>query len=377
MSAMLNMTPSDKVKKIERIGRIVEENSEFKTDNALKKVTKLGKIVENVQKTPLTNINQENMSVSGRSALQEQRVFTEYNKPKTLEDVKVLRSIGEKSINQFTSDEIEKSQKWAYDFYNRMGVKSPFFRAWYGEWRAYDIKPAEIVTFSYGENPKINTQKRTVYNGELKHHITVDAAVFDDSMHYATINGDKKPILKLLGKIDEILAKGILLDTQISQANKSQKKGSTQFMHYLYTPVSVNGAPFIAKMTVEEYDLTSKTRAYNLQKIEMSDLSRAQFSQMIEKNRGKYAYKSDALSIAQLYEFVKSKDTRFVSAPEISPLLLNEDGTPKVLYHGTNAEFTVFKESTDGALGKGIYFVEIREYAQAFFDKEICAYSVY
>jgi hypothetical protein len=48
------------------------------------------------------------------------------------------------------------------------------------------------------------------------------------------------------------------------------------------------------------------SKAYNLPKIELSDLSRAQYSQMIENNREKYAYKSDALSVAQLYEFVNS-----------------------------------------------------------------------
>ena len=80
-----------------------------------------------------------------------------------------------------------------------------------------------------------------------------------------------------------------------------------------YTPISINGVPFIAKLSVEEYDLTGKTRAYNLQRIELSNLSRAQFSEIIQENREKYAYKSDALSVAQLYEFVKSKDEYFES----------------------------------------------------------------
>ena len=79
-------------------------------------------------------------------------------------------------------------------------------------------------------------------------------------------------------------------------------------MHYLYTPISINGAPFIAKLTVEEYDLTGQVRTYNLQRIELSDLSRAQYSQMIENNREKYAYKSDALSVSQLYGFVNTFD---------------------------------------------------------------------
>ena len=280
--------------------------------------------------------------------------YSEYDKPITLKDIEILRSIGRKSINDFDSDDLKKSQKWAYKFYKeqRLGTKSPFFRAWFGEWRAYDLNPAEIVSFAYGENRPLNKKTRNVYNKELRQNITIDDDVFEDSVHYATLNGDKKPILKLLGKIDEILAKGIPLDTRISNANKGNKKGSTQFMHYLYAPVSVNGAPFIAKLTIEEYDLTSQKRSYNLQKIEMSDLSRAQFSQIIENNREKYAYKSDSLSVSQLYDFVKRKDKNFSPAPEISPedakKLLNKDGTPKVFDY-TMEDGSVIKVFKNGA----------------------------
>ena len=77
-------------------------------------------------------------------------------------------------------------------------------------------------------------------------------------------------------------------------------------------------------MTVEEYDLTGQVRTYNLQRIELSDLSRAQYSQMIENNREKYAYKSDALSVSQLYGFVKTFDNDFTPAPEVSEYMLNE-----------------------------------------------------
>ena len=138
--------------------------------------------------------------------------------------------------------------------------------------------------------------------------ITVDNTVIEDSLHYAKKNGDEKHIRKLLGKVDEILEKGILLDTQISGKTSGNKKGSAQFMHYLYTPVSINGAPFIAKLSVEEYDLSGKSRAYNLQRIELSALSRAQFAEMISQNREKYAYSADALSVSQLFDFVKQKD---------------------------------------------------------------------
>ena len=293
--------------------------------------------------------------------------FTEYDKPITIEDIQTLRSIGRKSINNFTSDYIEKAQKWAYKFYQQLGEKSPFFRAWFGDWRAYDISAANVVSFAYGENPKLNYSKRFIACKELNAKILVDETVINDSVSYAKKNGDEKQIRKLLGKVDEILSNGILLDTRISERNSGNKKGSTQFMHYLYTPISINGAPFIAKLSIEEYDLTGKTRAYNLQRIELSEVSRAQYSQLIAENREKYAYTSDALSVAQLFDFVKQKDKNFTPNP-VDQHLVNEDGTPKKFYHGTNEKFTEFNPDEIALREGSFFFAENREDAKAYGD---------
>ena len=120
-------------------------------------------------------------------------------------------------------------------------------------------------------------------------------------------------------------------------------------MHHLYCPVSVNGAPFLAKLIVEEYDVDGKTRAYNLRQIKMPNLQRAQFSQMLVENREVYALQNGALTVAQLYDLVKTYDKNFIPGREVSPAVLNEDGTPKVLYHQTNADFTIFDARHEGA----------------------------
>ena len=48
-------------------------------------------------------------------------------------------------------------------------------------------------------------------------------------------------------------------------------------------------------------------------------------------------------TVADILSFVKTYDKDFTAAHDVSPELLNEDGTPKVFYHGTGANFTVFK----------------------------------
>ena len=50
-------------------------------------------------------------------------------------DIRNIQSIPRKSVNDFTSADIEKTEAFARKYYNEMGNKSPFFRAWFGDWR--------------------------------------------------------------------------------------------------------------------------------------------------------------------------------------------------------------------------------------------------
>lgn len=119
------------------------------------------------------------------------------------------------------------------------------------------------------------------------------------------LTATKKQILQVLGRIDEIVKNAVLLDTQVSKKDKSNKKGSTSFMHYLYTPITVNNAPFLVKLTVEEYGTENNKRGYNVLRIKMSSLQASQFSKMIRKSRKVGSSVMDAISVADLYSFVK------------------------------------------------------------------------
>ena len=52
--------------------------------------------------------------------------------------------------------------------------------------------------------------------------------------------------------------------------------------------------------------------------------------------------------------------------PEIASKVVNEDGSPKIMYHGTTQDFSVFRQSQSGALGKGIYLSESKDFARGF-----------
>ena len=48
------------------------------------------------------------------------------------------------------------------------------------------------------------------------------------------------------------------------------------------------------------------------------------------------------IRVADLYAIVKTFDKYFVAGKDVNPALLNEDGTPKVFYHGTDTRFDAF-----------------------------------
>ena len=71
-------------------------------------------------------------------------------------------------------------------------------------------------------------------------------------------------------------------------------------------------------------------------------------------------------SISDLYGFVKKFDNEFSPAPDVNPVLLNEDGTPKVFYHGTNSQFTSFSPEEMSSREGSYFFAENKEDAAAY-----------
>ena len=59
--------------------------------------------------------------------------------------------------------------------------------------------------------------------------------------------------------------------------------------------------------------------------------------------------------------------------PENASKVVNDDGTPMVVYHGTNAEFTAFdkRKAKNGVFGKGFYFTPSKGRAKAYGSAKI------
>ena len=159
----------------------------------------------------------------------------------TLEDVNTLRNIGRKSINAFTSEEIRATEAWARKFYRELGTKSPFFRAWFGDWRANDETQVSVTQITDKAIPR-----GLVKNTDTGWEINISNVGIRSTISHA---GRKRISQTALNNADELLMSAVLLDSEVSTV--TGKKGPfTAFMHKLYAPFYVNGDEYIAKLSV-------------------------------------------------------------------------------------------------------------------------------
>ena len=330
------------------------------------------------------NKEQKNTADEGGVKKSEREKFAEYNKPITLDDIKVLRSIGRKSINAFTAEEVETAQKWAYKFYKQLGTKSPFFRRWFGDWRAYDdgtakfksnIQRLSLQTPQQAKEYFNNGVKnKTLFRGDVKNDdtgfvINVGAHVYNDTLTYSNRelsrhnNVDDYQIrLSILSNIQTIVKFSILFDTEIAlKGDKESQNMYQSFFHKFYTIAEFDGKQYLVKLTVDELNSDSTTRrAYNVNDIKISPVAVSQVYKPADTTDDSGDLFS-TISISDLFNLVKNYDAEF--KPKHVNKALIENGKPKVFYHGAkkNGGFTEFRSWQ--------YFTDNKTYAERYAER--------
>jgi hypothetical protein len=278
----------------------------------------------------------------------------------TESDVITLRSIGRKSVNDFTAEDIKKAEPFARKYYAEMGAKSPFLRAWFGDWRARDNTKVSIANVKGNERGKVK-------NTDTGWEIQVSSKVFNETKsHTFNKNETAKPYLNY---INDIVKKAVLLDSYIIPEGKTKSVNSAM-MHSLYAIADMGNGNELIKLYVEELndvnnDGTIK-RAYQLQNIARQQLNAKGSEKILAQSTAAVEY-----TVSQLFDLVKSYDKNF--KPGNASKVVNDDGTPKVVYHGTNSDFSVFDitksrsydETSDYDL-PGFYFSENSEEAGSY-----------
>ncbi len=120
------------------------------------------------------------------------------NKGLNRNTIQALQGITQKSINSLTSAELQNAAPVAKRYWEQLGVKSPFFRAWFGDWRVNDTTPIEIAD-------KAGSTRKSHHNNDTGWEIRVSRQIFNETMaHNAEKNTSARPYLPY---IDDIIKK--------------------------------------------------------------------------------------------------------------------------------------------------------------------------
>ena len=346
----------------------------LKLREALKSLEEVQEVFDNALENSIRNMRdalaeaenaktRENLDVLEKQAEKEglqlseeiEERYADYDKPITVYDVEVLRSIGRKSINSFTSEDIQKAAKWAYKFYKELGTKSPFFRAWFGDWRANDTSPVGVAEIpQYVATNEARKQNRgLVQNGDTKWDIRISREGETNTISHS---GAERFSEYGLSGIKQLIENAVLLDSEVHEHHSNNAKNDMiAFDHKLYALGKGSGGNIgLYKITVEEaYQDGShpgNRKFHNLKYIEkVAEASADALAEKFRSGGSTMRSSTTAYTISDLYSFVKRFDKDFTAAHEVNPALLNEDGTPKVFYHGTADHFTEFLPGKRGA----------------------------
>ena len=279
--------------------------------------------------------------------------YKDFDKPITEKDVEVLREIGRKSVNDFSPKDLKSAQKWAYKFYKELGVKSPFFRAWFGDWRAKDNSAVKVATIpEYTASNEARKQNRgIVNNADTGWDIRISRNGETNTISHS--GGERMSEYGLAG-VRQLVENAVLLDSEVHEHHSNNATNDLiSFDHKLYALGESNEGVGLYKVTVEEYYQSQKQpgdkRFHNLKYIEK--VAEVSADALAERNRsGGSTMRSSTTtySISDLYDFVKRYDKDYTVGKSANQLLLNADGTPKVVYHGTNTEFWTFDLARSG-----------------------------
>ena len=275
-----------------------------------------------------------------------QKRLTKGSQHITANDVAVLQSIGRKSVSRFTSNDIKKAEKWARVLYSELGAKSPFFRTWFGDWRENDTSQIGVVNIPeyVGTNDARKQNRGTFINSDTGWNIRVSRQGETNTISHS---GEGKMSEYGLSGIKELVENAVLLNSEVHEHhNNDPRNDLIAFDHKLYTIGFRESEIGLYRVTVEEsfHDPKHANERvfHNLKYIEKVATVGGRFADFNLHGVSTSDDIATTYNVADLYRFVKKYDNDFSGAGKPNEAMLNEDGTPKIVYPITDAKFTMF-----------------------------------
>ncbi len=267
------------------------------------------------------------------------------DRPITADDVQSLRSIEpkRKSVQNMLEQEVAQTTKFEAMLGSEMGAKFAYeMRNSNNEWRNDDTQTVNVINISERSFPqgiadlrrsenisKIN--RGTFVNKDTGIEIafgrnaigeTIAKAIQDDKRHRSV-----EARVAALYQMQEIIENAICFDSEISDYDpitSKNKSPNTLFMHKMYGVMNYKGEPYLADLTIEEmYSRNSAThnleatsnKVHSFKDIKITPMKPGLNPRDQMQNGIGSVSLGATISIAQLYDFVKTYDEDFFENP--------------------------------------------------------------
>ncbi|HWR30202.1 MAG TPA: hypothetical protein VN631_10255, partial [Negativicutes bacterium] len=232
--------------------------------------------------------------------------------------------------------------EWAKKYWHDVGVKSPFFMRWFGNWRVNDQTLVTSVSVNSTKIRQAVIKARKQYgeyiNRDTGFNLRVNATSISESIAKAN-NYNNATTLLALQNTGKILENAILVDTEINiKPTQNARKARIPFYHVFYSAIEINGKPYLAKSKVSESFDPQRTNyrpLYHLETIEIGSLA----PRVTSTHKATSHPISVDLTVANLMNHVKPEHQ--VNISDVSKVV-DGAGKPLVVYHGTQHDFSRF-----------------------------------
>ncbi|MBQ9882261.1 MAG: hypothetical protein IJM42_06615 [Synergistes sp.] len=229
---------------------------------------------------------------------------------------------------------LEGRSTWAAKYWQELGAKSPFFRAWFGDWRENDVTPVQSVDLT--ENKK--SAGDSARNKDTGWDIGISSTVIRETQFYNEKRQGHRihivnPLLNdCLDNISAIVENAVLLDTRTQKQNNNKK--TTAFMHSMYTVVEdKDGNRHVVKLFVEEtYNIVLddvQRKAFQVKEIKIDTRGLAGSEPAKSSPLRGSQRVSNIKTVSDIFSYVKDNDAAF--NPKEASKIVDAEGIPLVV----------------------------------------------
>ena len=256
-------------------------------------------------------------------------------------------------------------------------VRTTRFKKWFGDWELRH-KVVNIVTGRIDHGFKNFAEARKwakdnlvrVYSNEEtggKGEIHISGRAVDKFLSDSSISkSDNKDVhLAVLKSLPDVLHESIDAEQHPDRKkgadgtrDKANGLNSTDIIHRLFGAVKIGGKIYRVKTTVKEIVRQNGEKAVHSYEATEIELLAGQTEKGVPFSRNS----NNSISAANLLQGIESANDPGTLLLESHSKAVDENGEPKVFYHNTNAEFTIFDSQRNGSgtdagwLGDGFYF---------------------